>query len=114
MVDERLKRLGELAEKMPESLRLAASRTGTTPSGTVYSTQRELAERWPSLQENLQALRDNAPATAGECPLGAAAADSAADTRYVDWIKALDPEAKTAGTRWLEAIVRKTIELWRT
>jgi hypothetical protein len=114
MVDERLKRLGELAEKMPESLRLAASRTGTTPSGTVYSTQRELAERWPSLQESLQSLRTGTPATGDECPLGEAAAGASADTLYVDWIKALDTEAKADGTRWLEAIVRKTIDLWKT
>jgi bifunctional UDP-N-acetylglucosamine pyrophosphorylase/glucosamine-1-phosphate N-acetyltransferase len=113
MLEERLRRLAELAERMGPSLEMARTDGNLALEPTLAAQQQRLIDRWPEMEA---ALRD------GPAPdLGAPDRDTflsawqqigPADS-YVKAIASLSPEAKRAGTAWLQAIVDRTSALWK-
>ncbi len=103
VLKERIKRLKELAEKMPRSLALNRAAAGGAPPSWCAGQER-LQREWPALVAALQ----QAPAEA----LGAAARDrflqqleAVRQTGYLDTIRALPPTARQDGATWLTSIV---------
>ncbi|HYK89203.1 MAG TPA: UDP-N-acetylglucosamine pyrophosphorylase [Acidobacteriota bacterium] len=114
IVDERLERLKELSEKMPRSLEKARAALGGILPAVPYVQQQTLIDRWPELETRL--AQGPPPGT------GAAHRDSflehwekiSAATGYLKAIGSLGPEARAAGTSWLQAIVDSVASLWRS
>ena len=108
---ERIKRLEELAGKMPISLELAKA-DGQDLSTAPYRQQRSLIERWPMMRAALAGLdrvegsvrdRDKLLSALGRLPPG---------TSYLDALRALSPSARAAGTAWLQSLVDVTAGIW--
>ncbi len=110
---ERIKRLEELAAKMPVSLELAKA-DGQNLAAAPYRQQRSLIEHWPMMHAALAGLdhvegsvrdRDNLLSALGRSPPG---------TSYLDAVKALSPKARAAGTAWLQSLVDAAAALWQS
>ncbi|MDD5677286.1 MAG: UDP-N-acetylglucosamine pyrophosphorylase [Kiritimatiellae bacterium] len=108
---ERVKRLEELAGKMPISLELAKA-DGHDLAAAPYRQQRSLIERWPMMRATLAGLdgvkgsvrdRDILLKSLGRSPPG---------TSYLDAVRALSPQARAAGTAWLQSLVDVIAALW--
>ncbi|MBN2370104.1 MAG: UDP-N-acetylglucosamine pyrophosphorylase [Vicinamibacteria bacterium] len=103
VLGERIKRLRELAEKMPRSLEIARAEShGATPSWQVE--QEKLAKEWPAMADAL----DKGPAES----VGAKNRDrflegveSAKGANPIETVRAVSAPARQAGTAWLQAIV---------
>ena len=112
MLKERLKRLKELAEKMPSSLRRARAETGDELPVPVRAQQQGLIDRWPEMEARL----NTGPAS----DTGAAARDAFmeewgridAGTGHTNAVRALGRDARNSGTAWLQAIVDSAAALW--
>jgi UDP-N-acetylglucosamine/UDP-N-acetylgalactosamine diphosphorylase len=103
VLDERIKRLKELAEKMPRSLEIArAGAGGATLSGCAE--QEQLAKAWPAMEA---ALQQGPAESAGAAPRDRflVEVEAVKGLPYLEAIRALSPAAKRAGTVWLQALV---------
>ncbi|MBU4200084.1 MAG: hypothetical protein KKG09_09625 [Verrucomicrobia bacterium] len=110
---ERVQRLNQLAEKMPPSLELAKSAPDTVDLNThPFVQQKEFIERWPKMQEQLARLDDVEGDIAKRDELLDALSRIPARTDYLNAVKSLSPEDRTAGTAWLDSIVNATVILW--
>ncbi|MBI2441605.1 MAG: UDP-N-acetylglucosamine pyrophosphorylase [Lentisphaerae bacterium] len=108
---ERIKRLEELAEKMPASLDLARA-AGHDLEAKFYRQQRSLIERWPMLRETLENLGQAQGSARERDILLEALARQSAGGRYLETVKALAPPARAAGTAWLQSLVDAATNLW--
>ncbi len=109
---ERIKRLKELADRMPASIKRAASETGEDLPAALQAQQQALADRWPEIEARLKA---GPPATAGSASRDAfltewAPADASAG--HIRAVNALSPSAKKTGAAWLQEIVNSASALW--
>ncbi len=110
---ERIKRLKELADKMPRSIERARAETGEDLPLAVQAQQRALSEQWPQMEAQ---LRNGFPTAAG-----AAKRESflrvwekiATDSGHINAIGALSAEARKQGTGWLQEIVSSAVAVWR-
>jgi bifunctional UDP-N-acetylglucosamine pyrophosphorylase/glucosamine-1-phosphate N-acetyltransferase len=105
VLGERIKRLKELAEKMPRSLEIArAESRGAAPSWCAE--QEQLVKQWPAMEAALkQGPADSAGAADRDRFLGEV--EAVKGTNYLDAVRALSPSAKRTGTAWLQAIVNE-------
>jgi UDP-N-acetylglucosamine/UDP-N-acetylgalactosamine diphosphorylase len=105
VIVERIKRLKELAEKMPRSLEIArAESRGAAPSWCAE--QEQLVKAWPAMEASLkQGPADSAGVADRDRFLGEVGAVKG--TSYLETIRALNPSAKRAGTAWLQALVKE-------
>jgi UDP-N-acetylglucosamine/UDP-N-acetylgalactosamine diphosphorylase len=108
MVEERVKRLDQLAAAMPRSMaELAAEGAG---SGPACRSQQRFHAAWPTIRKGLAQVRE-----AGETDrarvLAALRAQEPAET-WTTRVGRLPPAARGAGTRWLQAVVDTCTELW--
>ena len=104
MIDERVRRLSELAERMPNSIEVA-KRKSKGKMGKAHTQQRKFMEQWPKL----------APALASGARKMAASRDkdfflvevekARPGKTYLEAVASLGAQAKAAGTAWLESIV---------
>ena len=104
-VGERIKRLGELAGKMPRSLELArAESRGATPPWCAE--QERLAKEWPAMEA---ALRKGPAESAGakERDRFLNEVSAAKGSSCVETVRALGAPVKQAGTAWLQAVVKE-------
>jgi UDP-N-acetylglucosamine/UDP-N-acetylgalactosamine diphosphorylase len=104
MIEERIKRLSELAEKMPASIEIAKRKSNGT-MGASCAEQWKFMERWPELA---QALSDGADETMASRELDFFVAEIEKvrqGKNYLETIASLGPQAKAAGRAWLENIV---------
>ncbi|MCX6998599.1 MAG: UDP-N-acetylglucosamine pyrophosphorylase [Kiritimatiellaeota bacterium] len=108
-VDERIRRLGELAAWMPRSLELAR-RSGA--AGAAWLAEQEKLQRtWPALEAALrQAPADDTGAR--ERGVLLAALDGQSRGAYLDAVRALPAAARHAGTAGLQQVVNAVFELW--
>lgn len=109
---ERLKRLGELAEKMKYSLEQARAVTGEDLPPAARVQQTALRDRWPAIEAGLKA---GPPVQLGEPAREdflAAWKRVPGDSGHVRAVQSLDAEARRAGTAWLQAIVDYAAGLW--
>ncbi len=110
-VTERIKRLGQVAGYMEDSLALLEKSNKNTRE---IKNQRHFLKIWPALEQELGQFkeRDGAGAkqrVALETHLEEAA--SATEGQYIATIYALPEEAVAAGSAWLMALVEQTIAL---
>ena len=104
-IGERIKRLRELAEKMPFSLECARSGKSAPLTSEMEARQQTLVERWPEIEACLQKGPDDS--------IGASAREAfldgwkkiPPDGGHIEAVRALPPEARETGAKWLQAIV---------
>ena len=111
-LEERVKRLGELADRMDRSLVLAAAEHGQSLPEHPYAGQSRLWARWPQMKERLQALAGRPSAPPPPERLSAALAAQPAAQGYLAAIRNLSADVRKAGTAWLQAIVDEATVLW--
>jgi UDP-N-acetylglucosamine/UDP-N-acetylgalactosamine diphosphorylase len=103
-VDERIKRLGQFARKLPASIEALRAR-GEEAADERAARQEAFAGGWPSLEA---ALRGGPPENAGaeaRARFAAAWEKAAAGRPYLEAVRALPADARQDGTAWLQAIV---------
>ena len=113
ILNERVQRLNQLAEKMPRSLELArAAADKPDIKAQPFIQQQALIERWPIMQERLAGLDNMEGDIARRDHLLQALSMVPARTDYLNAIKNLNPAARSAGAAWLESIVNASAALW--
>jgi len=109
---ERVKRLGDLAEKMPFSLERARAETGADLPAEIQARQRALIERWPEMEAQ---LKEGPPLEAGAPGRDAffkAWEPVAAASGHIQAVHALGASGRKAGAVWLQKIVDAASALW--
>lgn len=113
VLEERIRRLRELAEKMPHSLeRAKAIHRGDVAHQPPYDQQQAFIARWPALNEHLTHLDAVTGQLAERDRLLEALARRPAQASYLDVVKGLEPSAKAAAVAWLQTIVEATAGQW--
>jgi hypothetical protein len=105
VLDERTKRLRDLAGKMERSLEYATKDHGLAVKPEHRAQQEALRDRWPELEV---ILGNGPPADAGARQRDAfltAWAELGQAGSHLEAMRALPPTAKSLGTAWLRAIV---------
>ena len=110
VLDERVKRLGDLAGRMTKSVELAKKDQLPEP---VLARQRELMERWPEMEGVLK--RGPGPETGARERDAFLKTWNGADRAagYLKAVAALPEEARRAGSAWLQALVDEMSALWK-
>jgi bifunctional UDP-N-acetylglucosamine pyrophosphorylase / glucosamine-1-phosphate N-acetyltransferase len=112
-IQERIKRLKELAEKMPLSLKYTQEETGEALPPEINAQQKLLIDRWPEIEAK---LREGHATTTG-----AVCRDSFLNewqqtehsSGHIKAIGSLSPETRKAGASWLQEIVNSASALWQ-
>ena len=110
-IDERIKRLVELAEKMPFSLECARSGKSAALPPEMEARQQALAEHRPEMEACLRKGPDDS--------VGAAAREAflnmweniPTDGGHIEAVRALPADARETGAKWLQVIVDAASEL---
>lgn len=112
ILKERIKRLGEVAAKMPESIaRLEASGASIDPE--MLRQQKKLAASWRDMQTALSADDDaNDPGGIANRARAEAAAAGNATVPFTAWVASLDSGTRASVKGWLGAIVDKSLRTW--
>ncbi len=105
-IDERLKRFGELAEKMEDSIRIGETRSDIRK--TIFLVQRELLSRWPDLLSCFRSEIEEKTGARNRDRFLEGLQRWQADG-YIQTIRQLPPEVKLQGTGWLQAIVAEVV-----
>jgi bifunctional UDP-N-acetylglucosamine pyrophosphorylase / glucosamine-1-phosphate N-acetyltransferase len=112
-IGERIKRLKELANKMPRSLQLAREQAGPELPDVPYAQQRALIQRWPEMESRLV---EGPPLQTGarerDAFLKAWERINAAGG-YLKALGELSAESRASGTAWLQAYVDSMAALWK-
>jgi UDP-N-acetylglucosamine/UDP-N-acetylgalactosamine diphosphorylase len=111
-LQERIKRLKELAEKMPLSLQYAREETKEILLPEIGAQQKALIDRWPEIEARLKA----GPAAA----TGAVYRDSFINEweqtnlslGHIKAIGSLCAAARKAGAAWLQELVNSALAIW--
>jgi len=109
---ERLKRLKELADKMPISIERAAAETGEELPAALKIQQQALADRWQEIEARVKA---GPPAEIGNANRDAFLKEwgqADAVSGHIKAVNALSPSTKKAGAAWLQEIVNSASSLW--
>jgi bifunctional UDP-N-acetylglucosamine pyrophosphorylase/glucosamine-1-phosphate N-acetyltransferase len=102
---ERLKQLRVFSEKMHESAAIGKSKGG---EGDIIRRQRELADKWPEMEACFQAPPDeDGVVRYRDIFLEMFFKQMSPSDDYIAVIRALDAEARQAGTQWLQRIVEQ-------
>jgi hypothetical protein len=110
VLEERIKRLGDLAGRMARSLELAKQ---VPLPEVVLARQRELMERWPEMEGILkQGPGMKTGAREQDVVLKTWSAADRADG-YLKAIGRLPGPARKAGSAWLQALVDEMSSLWK-
>lgn len=104
-LDERIKRLGELAGRMDRSLELARSDPALALPPAQEARQRAFRDSWPGTAERLAAGPDEAAGAADRDRFLAAWEKADRTKGHTQAVAGLAPEIKRAGTAWLQAVV---------
>ncbi len=113
VLDERIKRLKELADRMTRSLEYASQDSQLALPPALRLQQEALRQRWPEIESKLRAgVPSNVGARERDAFL-AAWEKLGGNTSPVEAVQALLPEAKQAGTAWLQSIVDSVSALWQ-
>jgi UDP-N-acetylglucosamine/UDP-N-acetylgalactosamine diphosphorylase len=104
MIEERVKRLAELAEKMPNSIEVA-KRKSRGKMGKAHTEQRKFMEEWPELAPALTAGPRKMAASRDKDSFLVEMEKVRPGRTYLEAVASLGPEARAAGTAWLESVV---------
>jgi UDP-N-acetylglucosamine/UDP-N-acetylgalactosamine diphosphorylase len=104
-IEERIKRLGQVAGYMEDSARELESE-GVKSGGGEIAAQRSFTSSWPELERKLNTYQENtgAPKRLME--------EIGSGSPYLEIIRGLGPEAVAAGTSWLAGIVTAVEDLY--
>ena len=111
---ERIKRLKELAEKMPRSLERARAETGEDLPPALRAQQQLLADRWPVLEAHLKAGPPPATGAANRNSFLGEWEKTEAASGHLRAVASLGPAARKTGAAWLQEIVDSALSLWGT
>jgi bifunctional UDP-N-acetylglucosamine pyrophosphorylase / glucosamine-1-phosphate N-acetyltransferase len=109
---ERIKRLKELAGKMPYSLKHARSETGNDLPPQIRAQQQGLIDRWPEMEAQLEAGPQRAIASANRDPFLKSWEQTDVSSGHINAVNSLSPAAREAGAAWLQEIVDSASALW--
>jgi UDP-N-acetylglucosamine/UDP-N-acetylgalactosamine diphosphorylase len=109
---ERIKRLNELAEKMPQSIQYAQEEPAERLPAAVYAQQKALIDRWPEIE----ALLKKGPSDS----TGAEDRDSFLSeweqlnpaSGHINAIGNLSAATRKTGSAWLQTIVNSALAIW--
>jgi len=107
VIEERLKRLKDLSQKMPEAVKIYQSFAKEKASQLLLQQKNELYRRWTDLEESFNSPRKNQEHNElkdlflEKIRIGT----KTSGKDYIAVIKALDVEDAEIGTRWLQEIV---------
>lgn len=104
-LDERIKRLGELAGRMDRSLELARSDPALALPPEQEAHQKAFRESWPGMAERLAAGPDETAGAADRERFLAAWEKADRTKGHTKAVAGLAAEIKRAGTGWLQAVV---------
>ena len=111
-IGERIKRLGEVAQRLPRSMDLIEKANGAKEPPKAWHQQREFHERWPEISGSF----DQTLQYAGRPPLLDAFLNGLEKTAgprgrdYLDTIRGLDQASSGQGSLWLQDIVDHPVE----
>lgn len=111
-LQERIKRLKELADKVAFSLKRARTETGEDLPPQIQSRQQALVNRWPEMEALLQQGPPEAAGTRHRDAFLNEWEHIAAAEDHCKAVGALSPQARAAGTAWLQEIVDSAEALW--
>lgn len=111
-IDERIKRLGDVAAKMPASIARLESMGGKADP-EMLEQQKKLAAAWPGMKASL-ALEDDPqnPRGTGLRSLAENAVSCSASVAFTAWVAGLDAATRASATAWLGAIADKAQRAW--
>ena len=107
-IDERIKRLRELAGKMPFSLECARSGKNAALTTEMEAWQQAFYRRWPEMEARLQEGTGDSIGSSERKAFLNVWEKIPADAGHIEAIRALPPDARSSGTKWLQAIVDNT------
>jgi hypothetical protein len=110
-LEERIRRLGDLAERMAASAARAKADPAAGVSAAAIAEQEAFAARWPWMRDALAVASADADLRAPDGFLDAWSRSPAAGGME-SALKALSPEARRAGEAWLQAAVDRVSALW--
>jgi len=111
IVNERIKRLDELSEKLTESI-VRLGRHDDPRSVDYVQQQKNFIADWPKIKSDLELMEsENSPPAPGL--LTAALPARGQSSEYLSWITGLDPTIKKESTVWLDSIVRSAFNHWK-
>jgi len=113
VLDERIRRLGELAKKVVRSLEYAREDDDLALPPALVAQQQALIDRWPEMQSQLRAGPAADTGARDRDAFLSAWERVGAGMSHVDAVASLSPEAKKAGTAWLQAVVDSVSALWK-
>ncbi len=113
ILEERVKRLKELSDKMHGSLEKARATLGGLLPAVPYAQQQALIDRWPVMEKQLLQGPDPGTGVAHRDAFLAEWEKIGAGRGYLQAVGALSHEARAAGTSWLQAIVDAAASLWK-
>jgi len=105
ILEERIRRLSDLASRMPESLRIARAELGSELPEMPFSQQKMFAERWPEIEGRLRAGAARELSAAERDRFLAEWEKVDARAPYPRAVSSVSPEGRAAGTAWLQSIV---------
>ncbi len=114
ILEERIKRLKELSDKMHGSLEKARATLGGLLPAVPYAQQQALIDRWPVMEKQLLQGPDPGKGVIHRDAFLAEWEKIGAGTGYLKAVGALPQAARAAGTSWLQAIVDAVAALWKT
>jgi UDP-N-acetylglucosamine/UDP-N-acetylgalactosamine diphosphorylase len=105
-IDERIKRMREVARKMPTAIEIHKAGAGERASASLIRQKQALFDRWTAVEEMLAdaASRGGDERLREDFLAGLDAAVGRTGVDYIAAVKALTPSAVVVGTMWLEDI----------
>jgi UDP-N-acetylglucosamine/UDP-N-acetylgalactosamine diphosphorylase len=104
-IGERIKRLRELAGKMPFSLECARSGKSAALPPEMEMRQKVLAERWPEIEADLLKGPDESAGAANREAFLNVWSEIQTGCGHIEAVRALPPKVRETGAKWLQAIV---------
>lgn len=106
-IDERIKRLKQLSEKMPYSISAYKKIAKAGASEKLLLQKQQIFEKWPDIEASLAALKGYQGKIAIRDSFLASVSDriQSDESDYIATIKSLTETQKAEGTAWLQGIV---------
>ncbi|MFH0953581.1 MAG: UDP-N-acetylglucosamine pyrophosphorylase [Verrucomicrobiota bacterium] len=111
VLEERVKRLKELADKMSHSLSIARAEW-KSELPPWCAEQEKLMKQWPVLEARLKAGPPDTTGAASRDVFLKAWEEIDVKTSYTKAVAMLAPDGRQAGTAWLQTVVDATSALW--